>query len=148
MNRGLNPSPQLCGHPRTYRVLVRNMLSPMCIKIKYSFSFSPVTLAANRGGPGLTLCGVVAKGGSIRQPAHFCGVVGIKPTYGRVSRYGLIAYGSSLDCVGPLAPTVEDAALLLSSIAGAASWPPQRRFCSDPPSFSSSTQILFYHPEI
>lgn len=57
-------------------------------------------------------------GGSIRQPAHFCGVVGIKPTYGRVSRYGLIAYGSSLDCVGPLAPSVEDAAILLTSISG------------------------------
>ena len=57
-------------------------------------------------------------GGSIRQPAHFCGCVGIKPTYGRVSRYGLIAYGSSLDCVGPLARTVEDAALLLGAISG------------------------------
>ena len=61
------------------------------------------------------LCGA---GGSIRQPAHFCGVVGIKPTYGRVSRYGLIAYGSSLDCVGPLAGCVEDAALVLQAIAG------------------------------
>ncbi|CAL8464275.1 g3810 [Coccomyxa elongata] len=57
-------------------------------------------------------------GGSIRQPAHFCGVVGIKPTYGRVSRSGLIAYGSSLDCVGPLARTVEDAALMLTAISG------------------------------
>ncbi len=57
-------------------------------------------------------------GGSIRQPAHFCGVVGIKPTYGRVSRYGLIAYGSSLDCVGPLAASVQDAAILLNCIAG------------------------------
>lgn len=60
-----------------------------------------------------------AAGGSIRQPAHFCGVVGIKPTYGRVSRAGLVAYGSSLDCVGPLARGVEDAALVLAAIAGA-----------------------------
>ena len=57
-------------------------------------------------------------GGSIRQPASFCGVVGIKPTYGRVPRHGLIAYGSSLDCIGPLAATVEDAALLLDVISG------------------------------
>jgi len=58
-------------------------------------------------------------GGSIRQPAAMCGVVGMKPTYGRVSRYGLIAYGSSLDQIGPLTLTAHDAALALGVIAGA-----------------------------
>ncbi|OGY31477.1 MAG: glutaminyl-tRNA synthase (glutamine-hydrolyzing) subunit A [Candidatus Andersenbacteria bacterium RIFCSPHIGHO2_02_FULL_45_11] len=57
-------------------------------------------------------------GGSVRHPASLCGVVGVKPTYGRVSRHGLISYGSSLDQAGPMARTVKDAALLLEIIAG------------------------------
>ncbi len=56
--------------------------------------------------------------GSIRQPAAWCGIVGLKPTYGRVSRYGVIAMGSSLDCPGPMTKSVEDAALILQVIAG------------------------------
>lgn len=57
-------------------------------------------------------------GGSIRQPAAFCGIVGIKPTYGRCSRYGIIAYASSLDQAGPMTKTVEDAAIMLEKMAG------------------------------
>ncbi len=77
-------------------------------------------------------------GGSIRQPAALCGCVGLKPTYGAVSRYGLIAYGSSLDQIGPLTRSVRDAALLFDCIAG----PDQRDTTSNPQAHKATfTQI-------
>jgi len=73
--------------------------------------------AAVAGGEAIAALGTDT-GGSIRQPASFCGCVGLKPSYGRVSRYGVTAYASSLDQVGPLTKTVEDAAVLLQTLAG------------------------------
>ena len=75
------------------------------------------SVAAVASGQGALSLGTDTAG-SIRQPAAFCGVVGLKPTYGRVSRYGLIAFGSSLDCPGPVSRDVRDAALMLNAIAG------------------------------
>ena len=85
--------------------------------------------AAVAGGIALASLGTDT-GGSIRQPASFCGCVGLKPSYGRVSRYGVTAFASSLDQVGPIARDVEDAAILLQAIAGA---DPHDQTCLDRP---------------
>jgi aspartyl-tRNA(Asn)/glutamyl-tRNA(Gln) amidotransferase subunit A len=77
-------------------------------------------------------------GGSIRQPAAFCGVVGMKPTYGRVSRFGLVAYGSSLDQIGPVTQDVADCALLLGAIAGG---DPADSTCLDRPAGDYLTEL-------
>ena len=115
--------------------VVQNILFMEFVKTPWNKDYVPGGSSGGAAaGQSLGLAGAsigTDTGGSIRQPASFCGVVGLKPTYGRVSRYGVIAFASSLDQAGPITHCVEDAALLLSIMGG-----------KDPKDMTSSSQGL------
>jgi aspartyl-tRNA(Asn)/glutamyl-tRNA(Gln) amidotransferase subunit A len=121
------------SNENSFRGPVRNPIDPQC-----SPGGSSGGSAAAVASGSVSLALGTDTGGSIRQPASFCGIVGLKPTYGRVSRYGLLAFASSLDSIGPMASDVEGCAFLLEAFAGK----------DDRDATSSSTAVRAYGQEL